>query len=388
MRDYYDILEVARDASQADIKKAYRKKALHYHPDRNPDNQEAETRFKEAAEAYSVLSDESKRARYDRFGHAGVRGNGAAGGGFSNVNDIFSAFQDIFSHASAGGSPFEDFFGSRRGGGRRPARGVPGEDLRIRLKLALEDVASGVKKEVKVRRFVACKACDASGARGGTTALESCTPCSGTGERREVRESFLGQIVNVSACRDCQGEGQVAKEKCSECWGEGRVEAEKKVALEVPAGVENGMTLKVHNAGNAGKRGGPSGSLQVVIRVAPHALFRREGNDVVHELYLSFLDAALGSELEVPTLTGPATVKVKPGTQSGDLLVLRNQGLKGLRSRQRGDLILHVNVWTPRKLSRKDRKALEGLQQSGAFQPEKKSSGQARSIRERRNVVG
>ena len=383
MRDYYEILEVTRDASSDDIKKAYRKKAMHFHPDRNPGDKEAESRFKEAAEAYAVLSDDSKRVRYDRYGHDAVRGNGNMGARYRDVGDIMSAFGDIFTHAAGGSSPFSDFFGGAAARSRQYTSGQPGESLQIRLKLTLADIADGVEKTVKVHRFIACKACDATGAKGGDKALKRCPVCHGSGEQRKTQDTMLGRIISVNPCRACRGEGQVIEKKCSECWGEGRLEAEKTVRVKVPAGVQSDQYINLRGHGNAGKRGGPPGSLRVVIQELPSEEFRREGNDLIHELYISFPDAALGAEVEVPTLQGRIPIKIRPGTQSGEILRLRRKGIKDLNSSVRGDLNIHVNVWTPRRLTQAQRKSLEKLRKEPAFKPEIQSSGKARAHRDR-----
>ena len=366
MRDYYEILEVARDASASDIKQAYRKKALHYHPDRNPGDKGAEDKFKEAAEAYEVLSDDNKRARYDRFGHDGVRGNGAAGPQYRDINDIFSAFGDVFSQATRGGSPFGDFFG---GGTQQREKGHPGESLRLRMKLTLLELCEGVEKKVKVNRFSTCEPCNGSGAKGGAESLKRCETCNGSGEQRVQRNTILGAIVSVQPCRACRGEGQVIKEQCRECWGEGRVEARATIKVQVPPGVMEGQYLTLRGEGNAGKRGGSSGDLRVVIKEIPDENFQRDGHHLLHDLYVSIPDAALGAEAEVPTLTGNTNVTIRPGTQSGHTMRIRGQGMRDLNSGRRGDLLVTVYVWTPRKLSRKARQALEELRQEHSFDP-------------------
>jgi len=360
MRDFYDVLEVPRTASADEIKKAYRKKALQHHPDRNPGNADAEAAFKEAAAAYEVLSSPEKRARYDRFGHAAfANGAGAAGGqagGFRDVHDIFSAFSDIFGDAGAG--PF-----ARRGTRRT------GSDLRVRLPLTLEEVAQGVEKKIKVRKYVVCATCDASGAKGGADGLQTCPTCSGIGEVRQVSSTFFGQFVNVQACPQCRGEGRIVTDPCGDCEGEGRQKGEETIAVEVPAGVQEGHFLIVRGAGNAGRRGTPPGDLRVEIEETPHEHLTRDGSDVRYELHLSFPDAALGTEVEVPTLKGWARLQIDPGLQSGRVLRMRERGVPDLSSGRRGDQLVTVHVWTPRELTAEQRHALEQLRDAPAFQP-------------------
>ena len=388
MRDYYEILDIARDASPEDIKKAYRKKALHFHPDRNPDDKKAEERFKEAAEAYSVLADDEKRALYDRFGHDGVRGNGTAGGPqYRDVSDIMRAFGDVFSHAAGGGSPFSEFFGGAGSRSSQRTRGQRGEDLRLRLKLTLAEIANGVDKKVKVPRFISCNKCQGTGAKGGKTSLKRCATCQGSGEQRQAQQTMLGRFVSVQPCRNCRGEGQVIAEKCPECWGEGRVEASKTVSLKVPSGVRSEQYITLRGEGNAGKRGGPPGNLRVVIKEVPSEEFRREGDNLFYELYISFPDAALGTEVEVPTLQGKTRISIKPGTQSGEIICLRRKGILGLDSSARGDLLINVNVWTPKALSREDRKVLESLRDKSAFTPDHKIKGKRWSLKDRMTEI-
>ncbi len=380
MRDYYEILDIGRDASAADIKKAYREKAMHYHPDRNPGDKKAEEKFKEAAEAYEVLSDNSKRTRYDRFGHAGVRSNGAQGTRYRDVRDIFNAFGDIFSHASAGGSPFSEFFGGGARQRQQRPKGQSGEDLRLRLKLTLAEVAEGVDKKVKMRRFTSCRACRGSGAKGGAKSLKKCPTCDGSGEQHQMRQTVLGQVLSVQRCRMCRGEGQVIAEQCHECWGEGRVDTEKSITVKVPAGVAEGQYLTLRGEGNAGKRGGPPGDLQVVIKEIPSDDFKRDGINLHHDLYISFPDAALGVEVEVPTLDGTKRITIRPGTQSGHVMRIAGKGLRELRSTRRGDLLVTVRVWTPRSLAKKERKRLEELRKASSFAPDASSKSKIRSF--------
>ncbi len=357
MRDYYEVLGVERSASAEEIKKAYRKKALQYHPDRNPGDAEAESNFKEAAAAYEVLSNQEKRQRYDRFGHAGVNGGAGQPGGFQDISDIFSAFSDIFGGAGAGGF-----------GGRGPRRRT-GSDLRVRLALTLEEIAEGVEKKIKVRKFMPCEVCDATGAEGGASGVQTCTTCNGAGEVRQVSSTFFGQFVNVAACPTCGGEGQVVTDPCSNCKGEGRVKGEDTTTVEIPAGVRGGHFLSIRGAGNAARRGGAPGDLRVEIEETPHDHLTRDGLDVRCDLHLSFPDAALGTEVEVPTLKGRARLQIDPGIQSGRVLRMRGRGIPELGGARRGDQLVTVQVWTPTKLSAEEREHIEALRDAPSFQP-------------------
>lgn len=357
--DYYEVLGVSRTATPDEIKKAYRKKALQYHPDRNQGDAEAEARFKEAAEAYEVLSNPQKRQRYDRFGKAGVN-NGAAGrpGGFQDISDIFSAFSDIF------GGEAGDAFG-RRGGRRRT-----GTDLRVRLSLTLEEVAEGAQKKIKVKKLVPCEVCDATGAEGGTAGYQTCPTCNGSGEFRQVSSTFFGQFVNVQPCPACRGEGKLVTDPCSACGGEGRVKGEDTTTVEIPAGVREGHFLSIRGGGNAGRRGDPPGDLRVEIVEEPHASLTRDGLDVRCDLHLSFPDAALGTEVEVPTLKGRARLQIDPGIQSGRVLRMRGRGIPELGGGRRGDQLITVQVWTPTRLSESEREVVEQLRGAPSFQPQ------------------
>mgnify|MGYP006289010647 CR=1 FL=1 len=374
MRDPYEVLGVSREASQDEIKKAYRKMAMEYHPDRNPDDEEAERKFKEAAEAYEILSDEQKRRRYDQFGEAGVSGNGGRRGarGFENVNEVFDAFSDIFGGAGAGGTIFEEVFGGRgRGRGRgRGSRKNAGGDLRITLPLTLEEIAEGVEKTLKVRKFVRCDECDGSGASGGEEDYEVCSTCDGTGEHRQVSRSVFGQFVNVQPCPACEGEGRVVKDRCSGCGGEGRVKGEETVEIEVPAGVTEGNYLSVRRKGNVGKRGGPPGDLRVEIEEKDHDEFVREGLDVFYDAYLSLPDAVLGTELEVPTLKGRARLEISPGIQSGKILRMRDRGIPEVNGARRGDQLVRIHVWTPQEITDEQRAVFEEMRGAESMQPD------------------
>ncbi len=368
MRDYYEILGVERTADTAAIKSAYRKLAMKHHPDRNPGDAEAEARFKEAAEAYEVLSHAEKRQRYDRFGHSGVRGQAGPGNtpGFDNINDVFSAFSDIF----GGGAIFDEMFagGGRSRGGRPGAR--TGGDLRVKLALTLEEIAEGVEKRIKVRKLIGCEACHSTGAEGGVEGYETCQTCNGLGEIRQVTRSVFGQFINVQACPTCQGEGKTITNRCKACNGEGRIRGEETITIPVPAGVMEGNYIAIRGQGNAGVRGGGAGDLRVEIEETPHKDFTREGLHIFHDIYISFPDAALGTEVEVPTLKGRARLQVDPGVQTGKILRMRERGIPEVNGRGRGDQLVRVNVWTPRTLTPEERAALERMRASPSFTPQ------------------
>ncbi|HUF69538.1 MAG TPA: molecular chaperone DnaJ [Longimicrobiales bacterium] len=354
MRDYYEILGVARDADADAVKKAYRRLALEHHPDRNNGSKAAEERFKEATEAYEVLRDPERRSAYDRFGHAGVTAGAGAGGGFSGFDfaDALSVFMRDF-----GGFGVEDLFG---GGGRRRSGRPRGSDLRVRVPLTLVDVANGTKKTVKLRVHEPCSECEGSGAARGTAPV-ACDTCGGAGEVRRVQRSILGQLVSVTPCPSCGGEGQRIAEACKQCGGRGVDSREKKVEVEVPPGVSTGDYITLRGQGNAGQRGGARGDVVVVLEVEDDPRFVREGPDLLHELFVTFTQAALGAEVEVPTVTGTAAVKIGAGTQSGHMLRMRGKGLPQLRGGSRGDLIVRVNVWTPTDLSDEQERLLRQL---------------------------
>ncbi len=375
MRDYYDILGVERGASTDELKKAYRKLALQYHPDRNPDDHEAEARCKEAAEAYDVLSNPDKRARYDRFGHAGVRNGAGGGAGFQDINDIFSAFNDIFGGASGG--IFDEFFGGGRP--RSRGRGRQGSALRITLPLTLEEIAEGAEKKIKVRKLVRCQACNGSGAEGGS-GYTACATCGGNGELRQVTRTVFGQFVNVQTCPACQGEGRVIEHKCSACAGEGRLKGEETITIPVPAGAMEGNYLSMRGAGNAGIRGGGAGDLRVEIEEVPSDDFTREGLDLYHDCFISLPDAVLGTEVEVPTLKGRARIQVDPGTQPGKILRMRGRGLPELQGRRRGDQMVRIHVWIPRDVTAEEKQTMEKLRRSPSFEPKPEADGDRKSF--------
>ena len=365
-RDYYEVLGVGKGADAKEIKKAYRKLAVQFHPDKNPGDSAAEEKFKEAAEAYEVLSDADKRARYDRFGHAGVNGQSGFGGrGGMSMDDIFSQFGDIFNY-----SPFESFFGGRgRGGagGGRP-RGQKGTNLRIKVALTLEEIAAGVTKKIKVKKQTTCDTCNGSGAKDSSS-VKTCGTCKGSGYVRQVRSTFLGQMQTTATCPTCNGSGQEVTAKCPKCQGDGRVYGEEMIEIEIPAGVEEGMQLSMRGKGNKGVQGGPPGDLLINIEEKNHDFLAREGMNVVYELYLNFADAALGTSLEVPTLTGKVKIKVPPGTQAGKMFRLKGKGLPSVQAYGTGDQLIHVNIWTPKKLNDDDRALLEQMKESSNFDP-------------------
>ena len=365
-RDYYEILGVSKSANADEIKKAYRKVAMQYHPDRNPGDKSAEEKFKEAAEAYEVLSDSDKRAQYDRFGHAGVGGAGGRGyGGGMNMDDIFSQFGDIF-----GDDLFGSFFGGggQRGGGRPRARGVRGSNLRIKLKLTYEEIAKGVSKNIKVKKHVPCTTCGGGGAKDkGST--QTCSSCGGSGQVRRVQNTFLGQMQTVTTCPSCNGEGTTITAKCTHCKGEGRVYSEETVSIDIPAGVQEGMQLSVTGKGNAGERGGTPGDLIILIEEEPHKELFREGLNVAYELHLSFTEVVFGTQVEVPTIDGRAKIKIPAGTQSGKIFRLKGKGFPAVNSYEKGDQLIQVNVWTPQQLSSEEKAMLEKLSGAPNFKP-------------------
>lgn len=359
-RDYYEVLGVGRSAAADEIKKAYRGLAFKYHPDKNPGDAEAEEKFKEAAEAYSILSDETKRQRYDQFGHAGMGGAAAGGfGGGFTMEDIFSQFGDIFGGA---GSPFGDIFG---GGGQRRKKGA---DLRIKLKLNLREVANGVEKKIKVKRYVSCNSCSGNGSKGGTS-LTNCTTCNGAGQVRKVVNTIMGQMVSTSTCPACNGDGKIVKERCESCAGEGRLMQDDMITLNIPGGVGEGMQLSMSGKGNAPVRGGIPGDLLIVIDEEEDESLKRDGNNVVFDLHLNFADASLGTTLEIPTIDGKARINIEPGTQSGKILRLKGKGIKDLNGYAKGDQLVHVSIWTPQQLSSEERATLEKLRDSPNFAP-------------------
>lgn len=370
-RDYYEILSVNKSSSPDEIKSSYRKLALKYHPDKNPGNKEAEEKFKELAEAYEVLSDPMKRQRYDQFGHQGVNNTGFHG--FDNINDIFSHFGDIFSGFGSGGrgSIFDDFFG---GGNRRSPENINrGSDMKISLKLTLEEIAEGVEKTLKVKRYKVCSKCSGSGAKsqGG---YSKCSQCNGTGEIRQVSRSIFGQFVNVTMCSTCNGEGRIVKEKCEECSGEGRVKTETSIKVNIPSGVQEGNYIPLRGQGNAGMRGGNAGDLLVFIEEEKHKDFVRDEDDIYFNLEISISDAIMGAEVVVPTLKGKVKLTIEPGTESGKLLRMKEKGIKHLNGYGRGDQIVRVNVHIPKKINAREKELLKELSKSENFKPKHTTS--------------
>ena len=355
-RDYYEVLGVSKNASADEIKKAYRKIAIKFHPDKNPDDPTAEDKFKEAAEAYEVLSNADKKAKYDRFGHAGMgNGGGGFGGGGMSMDDIFSQFGDIF--GGGGGSPFDSFFGGGGGGGRRTRKG---SNLRIKLKLSLDEIAHGVEKKIKVSRLVTAE---------GVT-YKSCDHCKGAGQVRKVVNTMLGQMVSSSTCPVCQGSGQTIDRRPPGVDSSGLKPQEEVISIKIPAGVGEGMQLTMTGKGNMPPTGGVAGDLLILIEEKEDDKLKRDGNNIVFDLYISFIDATLGPNLEVPTIDGLVKIKVEPGTQSGKILRLRGKGIKELNGYGRGDQLIHVNVWTPKQLSKEEKAILESLRESPNFTPD------------------
>ena len=364
-RDYYEILGVTKSSTSDEIKKSYRKVAMQYHPDRNTGDKAAEEKFKEAAEAYEVLSDSDKRAQYDRFGHAAVN-NGRTGfnGGGMNMDDIFSQFGDVF-----GDDLFGSFFGGRRGGGGNSrSHGVRGSNLRIKIKLNYEEIAKGVTKNIKVKKHVSCSTCHGSGAKDKAS-IQTCSTCGGSGQVRRVSNTFLGQMQTVTTCPTCNGEGTNITAKCAVCKGEGRVFGEELVNIDIPAGVQEGMQLSASGKGNAGERGGPNGDLIILIEEETHPDLQRDGLNVAFDLHIPFTDAVFGTQVEVPTIDGKAKIRIPPGTQSGKIFRLKGKGFPSVNSYEKGDQLIHVNVWTPQQVSPEEKAMLEKLGVSPNFQP-------------------
>ena len=366
-RDYYEILGVPKSADAKEIKKAYRKVAIKYHPDKNPDNKEAEEKFKEAAEAYEVLSNEDKRARYDRYGHAGVDPQAGFGGGPGGMTmeDIFSNFSDIFGDS---GSPFESFFGGGRSTGRR--RGQKGSNLRIKVALTLEEISEGVTKKIKVKKQTKCDSCNGSGAKDSGS-VQTCNTCGGSGYVRQVKSTFLGQMQTTTVCPTCNGSGQQITSKCTSCRGEGRKAGEETIEIDIPAGVEEGMQLSMRGKGNAGPNGGSAGDLLIMIEEKRHEHFSRDGQNIMYDLFLNFADAALGTSVEVPTLGKPVKITIPPGTPAGKIFRLRSKGLPVVQGYgQRGDQLINVNIWTPKTLNPDEKELLEKMRSMDNFQPQ------------------
>jgi molecular chaperone DnaJ len=353
-RDYYEILGVDKSSSEAEIKKAYRKMAIKFHPDKNPDDSSAEDKFKEAAEAYEVLSSAEKKQRYDQFGHQGV--GGAAGGGFSgggmDMDDIFSQFGDIF--GGGGGGGFGGF-----GGGGRGRRVRKGSNLRVRVKMSLEDIAGGVEKKIKVTKLV--------NADGVTT--KTCTQCNGSGQVTRIANTILGQMQTSSPCNVCGGDGKMINQKPDGANADGLIKKEEVITIDIPAGVEDGMQLSVTGKGNAGPKDGIAGDLIVLIEEAPHDTIKRDGTNLLYDLYLNFIDATIGASMEIPTIDGKVKIKIDPGTQSGKVLRLKGKGIPNIQGYGKGDFLIYVNIWTPQQLSKEEKSVLEKLKSSENFKP-------------------
>ncbi len=363
-RDYYEILGVSKNADKAEIKKAYRKIAIKYHPDKNPDDKEAEEKFKEAAEAYEVLSNEDKRTKYDRFGHSAFDGaSGFGGGGGMSMDDIFSHFGDIF-----GGFGFGGFGGSSSGGRRQHVN--RGSNLRIKVKLSLKDILNGTTKKIKVKKHIACSHCGGTGAENSET--DTCQTCHGSGQVIRVQNTFLGQMQTSSTCPTCHGQGTIIKHKCSYCHGEGVVKGEEIVQINVPAGVEEGMQMKVGGKGNAARRGGVNGDLIVIFEEEEHPQLIRDESDLLYNLFISFPEAALGTSVEIPTIESKVKIKIQAGIQPGKILRLKGKGLPSYGSYGKGDILVKVNVWVPKNLDKDEKKILEKFASSPNFAPKPK----------------
>jgi len=371
-RDYYEVLGVTREASDEEIKKAYRQMAMKYHPDRNPDNAEAEDKFKETAEAYEVLSDSKKRSTYDQFGHDGLKGTFSQGGfqwsDFSHAGD----FEDILGNLFGGGL-FGEFFGGGRGRSRR--KGPPrGGDLQIKLKLSLEEIASGVEKKIKLTRMQSCQKCQGSGA-SNQESIKTCPTCQGSGEMRQVSRSIFGQFVNVTTCRTCGGQGRVIEQPCPECAGQGRVRGTNTISVKVPPGVTSGNYIPIKGQGNAGPHGGPAGDVVVFIEEKEHSQFERHGDDILYQLAISIPQAVIGDSIEVPTLSGMVRMQIPAGTQSGKIFRLRDKGITHLHGHGKGDQLVRVNVWIPTKLDSEEKKLFASLVDRESVRPPKGGKG-------------
>ena len=368
-RDYYEVLGVDKSASAEEIKKAYRKMAIKYHPDKNPGDKEAEEKFKEAAEAYSVLSDADKKARYDQFGHAGVEGSGPDfSGGFGNLNDILN---DLFGGAFGGGfggfSGFGGGFGGQRG--QRQQRVYRGRDIRVRVKLTLEEIAKGVEKEISIEKNVPCSECGGKGAKNSSD-IKTCPACQGSGQVQRVVNSFLGQTVTYSTCQQCGGEGKIISNPCRSCNGTGLVRKRETIKVKIPAAVEAGMQLTLQGEGHAAKHNGINGDLLVVIEEQEHANLKREGNNLYYTKVISVVDAMLGAEVSIPCLDGDYKIKVDAGTQSGEVVRLRGRGLPSVNGYGgTGDLYVKIAVWIPKKLSKEEKEIIESLRNKESFKP-------------------
>ena len=367
-RDYYEVLGVSKNASDDEIKKAYKKMAIKYHPDRNPDDKEAEAKFKEAAEAYDVLRDPQKRARYDQFGPEGVNGAGGFGGGGMNMDDIFSMFGDIFGGRGGGfGGGFGGFSGFGGGGGSQQRR-YRGSDLRVKVKLTLKEISTGVEKKFKLKKYVPCDQCHGTGAEGDGGS-ETCPTCKGSGSVIRNQQTILGTMQTRVTCSTCGGEGKIIKNKCKKCGGDGIVYGEEVVSVNIPAGVAEGMQLSMGGKGNAGKHNGVAGDLLILVEEEPHQDLIRDENDLIYNLLLSFPTAALGGAVEIPTIDGKVKVKIDSGTQPGKVLRLRGKGLPNVNGYGTGDLLVNISIYVPEALNKEEKNTLEKMEASDNFKP-------------------
>ena len=361
-RDYYEVLGVSKEATKDEIKKAYRKQALKFHPDKNPGDKKSEDNFKEAAEAYEVLSNNEKKTRYDRYGHAAM---GSNGGGFSGqgmtMDDIFSSFGDIFGDAFGGFGGF--------GGGRRGRSVNKGSNLRVKVKLTLQEIAAGAEKKIKVNKYDTCDSCGGTGAANASS-LSTCSTCHGSGQVTRLTNTLLGQMQTTSICPSCGGEGKIITKKCTTCYGEGIVQKEDIIKINIPAGVGKGMQMTVGGKGNAPRRGGMNGDLLVVIDEEEHPELIREGNDLIYNLFISIPDAILGTHVEVPTVDNNVKIKIEPGTQPGKILRLLGKGLPEVNGYGRGDLLVNVNIWIPKNINKDELKIFEKFKDSDSFTPD------------------
>lgn len=362
-RDYYEILGVSKNAANDELKKAYRKMALKFHPDKNPDDSLAEEKFKEAAEAYEVLSNEEKRARYDRYGHAGMGGAGGFSGGGMDMDDIFSHFGDIFGFGGGGGGGFG---GGGRSGGRRIRKG---SNLRVKVRLNLHDMVYGVEKKIKVKKYISCDSCSGSGSEDGQT--NTCPTCSGRGQVTQVSQTFLGAMHSTSTCPTCRGEGSLVKNKCHKCGGQGIIKGEEVVELKLPSGITDGMQLSVSRKGNSAGKGGVNGDLIVLVEEDEHPELERHGKDLLYQLNISFPEAVLGTQSEIPTVDGKVKVRIDQGTQAGKILRLRGKGLPDVNGYGVGDLLVRVNVFVPKTISKEEKKIIDKLLDSENFNASK-----------------
>lgn len=364
-RDYYEVLGVTKGATAEEIKKAYRKKAIQYHPDKNPNNKEAEDKFKEAAEAYEVLSNQEKKQRYDQFGHAGMSGSSGFGGQSMNMDDIFSMFGDVFGGHFGG-------FGGFGGGQSRGQRVSRGQNLRVKVSLNLEEIAKGAEKKLKVKKYVSCNSCNGTGAKDGS--FTTCSTCHGSGQVTRVSNTFLGQMQTTSACTSCGGEGKIITNKCTSCYGEGIVKDDEVISIKIPAGVAEGMQLSVSGKGNAARRGGINGDLIVLIQEEEHSELIRDENDLIYNLFLNLPELTLGTTAEIPTVENKVKVKIDAGTQPEKILRLRGKGLPDVNGYGKGDLLVRIHAWVPTKITAEERSLLEKINQQPNFQEGPNSS--------------